>query len=565
MVSHRRVVTCTSMQRSNSLRTGDCYSGRLSGEYLSSHKSGSLDIAHDPPMQVFTKHWTLWSADHLKMSDSRIAGSLQFLWLATVALGYALIGGLPGCGLPILLAEEYRPNILQLAWIFFILACLRWVPEDHNSAAIYYIHALVGGLAADGIYRGGWRSMTLMYVILMFPMLDYFVGTDSRSPPPKQELNSKSFRLASLMQPITQLVFLIWSCVIIAYGNDSGKLTVAEVVGASISFGTYTGAIGITYAHELCHRHSSLDKYLGIMNLILVCYPHFNIEHNKGHHKMIATEEDPATARAGETFYQFLPRVIMGELRSAADIERRRLLKKGLPFIHPCNELIRLFSATTCVALLIGTIFGAKACLFFCGQCAVALLLFESVNYLEHYGLERRQHSDDISLPVEWRYEPVALRHAWDSPTRLVNTFILKLQRHADHHVHAGKRYQQLTISDASPQLPGGYATMIVLAFVPPLWFAVMDPRLLEHRRRNPRQQYRHWPRGFVPPVPTSFAQAGIKGAGRVIISGQRWGRGRLAQRRASDRRRSSCTICLDPERCTESENIDNDDLFIED
>jgi hypothetical protein len=145
------------------------------------------------------------------------------------------------------------------------------------------------------------------------------------------------------------------------------------------------------------------------------------------------------------------------------------------------------------------------------------------------------------------------MRHAWDSPSRLVNTFLLKLQRHADHHVHAGKRYQQLNTSDASPQLPGGYATMIVLALVPPLWRAVMDPRLLEHRRRHPGQQYRHWPQGVMPPVPTTHTEAGIKGTGRVILSGQRWGRGCFVHRRSSDRRRLSFTVCLDTERCTDS------------
>jgi alkane 1-monooxygenase len=486
------------------------------------------------------RHWSLWSASQRKLNDSRITWAAQFLWLAVVGIGFALIGGLPGCGLAATAPDHLQPNLLQLVWVFCILATLRWVPEDHNSAAIFYIHVLVGGLATDGIYRGGWRSLTLVYVMLMFPMLDVFVGTDTRAPPPKDQLNSRAFRLASLVQPVIQLVFLIWACAIIAYGNDFGRLSWWELVGSAISFGTYTGAIGITYAHELCHRHAKLDQWLGVMNLVLVCYPHFNIEHSKGHHKLIATEEDPATARAGESFYQFLPRVIVGELRSAAEIESRRLRKAGKPALHPQNELVRLFSASAAAALVLGAIFGGQACLFFCLQCGVAVLLFESVNYLEHYGLERRLLSDDVSIPVEWRYESVGVRHSWDSPSRLLNTFLLKLQRHADHHVHAGKRFQQLASSDSSPQLPGGYATMIILALIPPLWFAVMDPRLIGHRRSHPRQHYRHWPLGMmVPAGPTTLTKAGIKGAGRVIISGQRWGRGRLFHRRFSDRRRS--------------------------
>ena len=522
-----------------------------------SGKPPSFDSAPDAaPASSLPKHWSLFSADGNQLDRHRTTGPIMALWLAAIALGFTLIGGLPGIGLQGVVPDSLWPNGLQLVWIFVALATLRWVPEDHNSAAIFWIHALVGGLAADGVYRGGWRCLTDLYILLMFPLLDYFVGTDSRSPPPKDQLEPKGFRLASLAQPVFQLIFLIWSCVIIGYGNDAGRLSLAEVIGGAISFGAYSGSQGITYAHELCHRHTKLDNWLGILNLVLVGYPHFNIEHNKGHHKMVATAEDPASARAGEHIYAFLPRVVIGELRSAVDLERLRLKKFNKPFFHPSNELFRLFGCSIGVACAIGGCFGGMAALFFCVQAVAAMTLFEAVNYLEHYGLERRMLSGDETLPIEWRYESVGLRHAWDSPTRLLNTFVLKLQRHADHHVHAGKRYQQLETSDASPQLPGGYVTMILIALVPPLWFAVMDPRLLEHRRNAPRQRYRNWPRGMALPEHSTIAETGIKGAARVIIAGQRWGRAAPPSRRSISRtsERHSCDVCLDPERCTLTE-----------
>jgi len=515
------------------------------------------------PASSITKHWSLFSADRKQLDRHSTTGPIMALWLAAIALGFTLIGGLPGMGVQGVVPDWLQPDVLQMVWIFLSLATLRWVPEDHNSAAIFWMHALVGGLGADGIYRGGWRCLTNTWIIFMFPMLDCFVGIDSRNPPPKDQLESKAFRAASLAQPVFQLLFLVWSCVIIAYGNDTGKLSLAEVIGGAFSFGTYTGSQGITYAHELCHRHTKLDKWLGMLNLVLVGYPHFNIEHNKGHHKMVATAEDPATARAGEHIYEFLPRVVIGEVLSAVELERLRLKKSNKPFLHPANELLRLFGCSIGVACAIGSVFGSMAALFFCAQAVVAVSLFETVNYLEHYGLERRLLSEDESLPIEWRYEAVALRHAWDSPTRLLNTFVLKLQRHADHHVHAGKRYQQLQTSDASPQLPAGYATMIMMAFLPPLWFAVMDPRVLEHRHNAPRQRYRNWPRGMAPPEYSTFAETGIKGAARVVIAGQRWGRGRLPHRRSSrssDRGRDSCNVCLDPERCTQTDRSNGTD-----
>jgi len=493
------------------------------------------------PASSIIKHWSLFSADRKQLDRHSTTGPIMALWLAAILLGFTLIGGLPAMGLHGVVPDSLRPNVLQMVWIFFSLATLRWVPEDHNSAAIFWMHALVGGLATDGIFRGDWRCLTNTWIIFMFPMLDCFVGTDSRNPPPKDQLESKAFRAASLAQPVCQLIFLVWSCAIIAHGNDSGKLSLAEVIGAAFSFGTYAGAQGITCAHELCHSHNKLDKWLGLLNLVLVGYPHFEIEHGKGHHKMVATAEDPATARAGEHIYAFLPRVLVGELQGAMELERLRLKKSNKPFLHPDNELLRLFGCSIGVACAIGGCFGGMAALFFCAQAIVAVILFETVNYLEHYGLERRLLSEDESLPIEWHYESVGLSHAWDSPTRLLNTFVLKLQRHADHHVHAGKRYQQLETSDASPQLPGGYITMILIAFLPPLWYAVMDPRLLEHRRNAPRQRYRYWPRGMAPPEHSTFAEtrstrAAAKGAAETeVVETEAAAAGRAAAKVAAE------------------------------
>ena len=55
------------------------------------------------------------------------------------------------------------------------------------------------------------------------------------------------------------------------------------------------------------------------------------------------------------------------------------------------------------------------------------------------------------------------------------------LQRHSDHHANPTRRYQALRDFEESPVLPTGYAGMIVLAIVPPVWRRVMDPRVLAH------------------------------------------------------------------------------------
>ena len=108
------------------------------------------------------------------------------------------------------------------------------------------------------------------------------------------------------------------------------------------------------------------------------------------------------------------------------------------------------------------------------GPGGLRLRLLEAVNYLEHYGLVRQQ------LP-NGRYERVDPRHSWNNNNIVTNLFLYHLQRHSDHHANPTRRYQALRHFEESPQLPSGYATMIVLRYFPPLWRRVMDQRVLAH------------------------------------------------------------------------------------
>ena len=262
-------------------------------------------------------------------------------------------------------------------------------------------------------------------------------------------------------------------------------LTWVEFLGFGVSAGFYSGAIGITVGHELCHKASWLERALGRLLLCSVCYGHFYVEHTMGHHKDVATDADPATARYGEGFYEFVPRVVIGEFRSACAIEAKRLAKKKLPWWE--NEILISALISGALAAAVFAASGPAGLAFFGVQAVWAVVLFESVNYLEHYGLERR------ALP-EGGHETVQPQHSWDSPARFTNAILIKLQRHADHHAHAGKRFQTLQAYEESPQLPSGYATMIMLAFVPPLWRAVMHPRLMAFRKTQKGQVWRHGP-----------------------------------------------------------------------
>jgi alkane 1-monooxygenase len=243
---------------------------------------------------------------------------------------------------------------------------------------------------------------------------------------------------------------------------------------ATVSVGSTTG-VGMTFAHELIHRRKAFERFLGDILLASVTYAHFAIEHVKGHHRHVGTPRDPATARLGEAVYVFLPRSIVGGLLSAWKIERRRLEEHRLRAWSPSNMMLRFTGVEMAIYIAIAMAFGPVAIAMFAGQSLVAIAVLEIINYVEHYGLLRKESS-----PGE--YERVKPEHAWDSPNRISNWLLINLPRHSDHHMTAAKRYQSLELLPHAPRLPGGYGSMFLLALLPPLWFRVMDRRVAAAR-----------------------------------------------------------------------------------
>jgi alkane 1-monooxygenase len=246
-----------------------------------------------------------------------------------------------------------------------------------------------------------------------------------------------------------------------------------------------TGGIGITVAHELGHRSEKIEQRYSKILLMTVCYMHFFIEHNRGHHVRVATPDDPATSRKGESFYGFWWRSVTQGYLSAWHLELERLKKKGQGFWSLSNQMIwfQFFPIAFIVFFfgLFSFIQGRwvwEVPAFFFVQSFLAFSLLELVNYLEHYGMERAK------LP-SGQYEKVTPIHSWNASQLVSNFLLFQLQRHSDHHAYAHKRYQVLDHNEASPQLPAGYSAMIILACIPPLWFAVMDSRLSDWQRER--------------------------------------------------------------------------------
>ena len=323
-----------------------------------------------------------------------------------------------------------------------------------------------------------WTGLTFFWfagpvvVFGIIPLLDFLVGADSRNPPDSivgRLEEDRYYRWCTYAFIPLQFASLVLSC----WLWSRAHLTIVANIGIALSVGC-VGGIAIACAHELGHKLDPVERWLSRIALAQTGYGHFLIEHNRGHHMNVATPEDPATARFGESFYAFWPRTVGGSFRSGLKIERERLEKQGKSFWTLENDVLNawLLSVVLFAGLLLA--FGAHIVPYLLLQAVLGFSLLEVVNYLEHYGLLRQKGPDG-------RYERCRPAHSWNSNQIVSNVFLYHLQRHSDHHAYPTRRYQSLRHFDEAPNLPSGYATMILAALLPPLWRAVMDRRVIAH------------------------------------------------------------------------------------
>jgi alkane 1-monooxygenase len=350
---------------------------------------------------------------------------------------------------------------------------------------------------------GVWLWLGPIVILGVVPIVDVLSGRDPSNPPdeaiPTLE-NDRYYRwLTYLLLPLQYggFVFAFWFLA-------NGGLTAVEKSGLAVTVGFIAG-LGINTAHELGHKREVHEKWLAKIALAQSAYGHFSIEHNRGHHVRVATPDDPASSRMGESFYAFWPRTVGGSVRSAWRIEAKRHdARKKSPW-RLGNDVVNAWLMTVALWLVIVAWLGLGVLPYLVLQAIVGFTLLEAVNYLEHYGMLRQQ----VGTGERQRYEPVDPRHSWNANNVATNVLLYHLQRHSDHHANPTRRYQALRDYEEAPQLPSGYAAMILLALVPPLWYRVMDAKVLTHvdgdlRRANiqPRRRERLLRRYPPPPIP---------------------------------------------------------------
>ena len=324
-----------------------------------------------------------------------------------------------------------------------------------------------------------WFFFGPFFVFVLIPLLDIVAGLDPDNPP--DELiealeEDRYYRWITFAFIPLQIIGLTWGAYLLGGGTLPGipdPLSVVEKIGLATALGMVAG-IGINTAHELGHKKEELERWFARVALAQTAYGHFYIEHNRGHHVRVATPEDPASSRMGETVWEFMPRTVIGSLRSAWELEKKRFARLGRSHWSVRNDVLNAWSFTAVLWGGLMVAFGWEIFPYLVIQAVLGIWLLESVNYLEHYGMKRAKLASG-------RYERVNPSHSWNSNNIGTNVLLYHLQRHSDHHANPTRRYQALRDFKQAPVLPTGYAGMIVATWIPQIWRKVMDERVLGH------------------------------------------------------------------------------------
>ena len=309
----------------------------------------------------------------------------------------------------------------------------------------------------------------MIEAFLLIPILELFFKPNSNNLSNAEEEMAKEDKsydiVLYLLVPV--IYFLLWEFLI----SMRETLTFSDRLGRILSMGLVCGGYGINVAHELGHRNNKFEQFLSKTLLLSSLYMHFFIEHNRGHHKRVSTKEDPSSARYGENIFSFWIRSVFTGYISAWNIEFSRLkrLKKFKFSLE--NEMLRFQLIQVLFVSSIYFVFGTQITIYFLITAIMGFLLLETVNYIEHYGLQRK-------ININGKYERVQPFHSWNSNHPVGRIMLFELSRHSDHHFNASRKYQVLKNHDNSPEMPTGYPGMMILSLIPPLWFYIMNKRI---------------------------------------------------------------------------------------
>lgn len=332
----------------------------------------------------------------------------------------------------------------------------------------------IGIIMTSLVLGGKWVFVAPLYVFALIPLIElFFGGSTVNLDKAEEEMAKKDWKYDVIVWSVVPLQFAL--CFFFFNRLNDNSLALWEKLGMMFALGIACGVLGINVAHELGHRNTWYEQLMSKMLLATSLYMHFFIEHNRGHHKNVSTDEDPASSRYGEVIYAFYIRSVLNSWLSAWHIEGERLKKANQGFWSFHNEMLMYQVIQISMLAAIALVWNVQVMLFFTGAATIGFLLLETVNYIEHYGLRRKKIDGEY-------YEKVMPVHSWNSNHPIGRIMLFELTRHSDHHYMANRKYQVLRHFDHSPQMPTGYPGMMVLSLFPPLWFSVMHKQIAKYR-----------------------------------------------------------------------------------
>ncbi|MBI1781065.1 MAG: alkane 1-monooxygenase [Sphingobacteriales bacterium] len=320
--------------------------------------------------------------------------------------------------------------------------------------------------------KGWWVALPLLYAWIFIPLVELFIKPNNENVSKTEEELIKNDPLYDWWL----YIIVVLQYVALFYFLQSMKdttLSSYEIAGRTLSMGLLCGVFGINVAHELGHRVKTSEQLMAKALLLTSLYMHFFTEHNKGHHKRVATREDPSSARYNEPIYIFYFRTVIFSYISAWHIANDEMKKMGLSIFNWKNEMIQFHLIEIIFVGLIFYLYGWMMTIYFIAAAIIGFLLLETVNYIEHYGLQRKPTG-------EGKYERAMPEHSWNSDHTLGRLMLYELSRHSDHHYLASRKYQILRHHNDAPQMPTGYPGMMILSLMPPVWFRIMNKRIKE-------------------------------------------------------------------------------------
>jgi len=319
--------------------------------------------------------------------------------------------------------------------------------------------------------NGAWLWSLVITAYVGIPIVDLIIGRDDSNPSPVSELALHCDRF---------YVHVLYGCVLlhwIAFLSMAYVIATVDVawfylLGGMLSAGLSNG-ISVVAGHELGHKVTDSNQSMAArIVLAMSAFGHYSIVHNTDHHRLVATPLDPSSARMGENIYRFFVREVSDSFRRAWQIQADSLRQRGRSPWSFSNKMLQTTAITFAVYVTLLLMFGAVMVPYLLVTSIFAWWQLSSASYVEHYGLLRARQDDG-------GFERWQVKHAWNSNYRFSNLMLFQVQRHSDHHQHPSRPYQVLRVYDDMPMMPQGYPSMFLLALFPPLWFALINPRVL--------------------------------------------------------------------------------------